>query len=586
MKKNPLLDREFLVELDQYHEKEVWAKIIALDINEKPQEEITGRVTQGGSINVDGTSAVRRSCSFSMVAKNVNINDFYWGLHTKFKLLMGLTNKINPEYPEIIWFPQGVYILTSFNTSQSTNSYNISVQGKDKMCLLNGEIGGSLTAPIDFGKIEERDEEGNLTITDIPIKDIIKEAVHEYAKEPWHNIIVNDLEDLGIELLEYRGSRPLYMLINESTGEVINMTSNETIKIYNDSIGKTISQINSENLLNKLTEFYPGMTQGYYTGYLKYPFKENDPKYSVAKIEYGQTAGYRLTDITYPGDLIANQGDPLTSILDKLVQMLGQFEYFYDLDGRFVFQKKKTYIQTTWNNLVTTLEDEVIADINATPYGYEFEGNNLTVSFSNNPNLTNLRNDFSIWGVRTSATGAEIPVHLRYAIDKKPWYYKTIDGRVYCTNPSLVQPTKSPLLEGLNDDWREIIYQMAKDYRKHNHDDDFLIKVRENNIVNGEYLYPTGYTGYEQYYIDLEGFWRQLYNPNYMIDDKKLNMGGDGPIETEIELNELGMFSGVDIKDIYLYPIKQITNIWESKKDENNKEIKDDEGKLILKHSP
>ena len=55
---------------------------------------------------------------------------------------------------------------------------------------------------------------------------------------------------------------------------------------------------------------------------------------------------------------------------------------------------------------------------------------------------------------------------------------------------------------------------MAKDYRKHNHDDDFLINVRENNTINGKYLYPTGYTGYEQYYIDLTGFWRELYNPN------------------------------------------------------------------------
>jgi hypothetical protein len=47
---------------------------------------------------------------------------------------------------------------------------------------------------------------------------------------------------------------------------------------------------------------------------------------------------------------------------------------------------------------------------------------------------------------------------------------------------------------------------MAKDYRKHNHDDDFLIKVRDNNIFADKYLYPDGYTGYEQYYIDLEGF--------------------------------------------------------------------------------
>jgi hypothetical protein len=26
-------------------------------------------------------------------------------------------------------------------------------------------------------------------------------------------------------------------------------------------------------------------------------------------------------------------------------------------------------------------------------------------------------------------------------------------------------------------------------------------------------LYSTGYTGYEQYYIDLQGFWRELYDP-------------------------------------------------------------------------
>ena len=33
-------------------------------------------------------------------------------------------------------------------------------------------------------------------------------------------------------------------------------------------------------------------------------------------------------------------------------------------------------------------------------------------------------------------------------------------------------------------DWREIIYQMAKDYRKHNHEDDFYVQVRKNNGKN------------------------------------------------------------------------------------------------------
>ena len=37
----------------------------------------------------------------------------------------------------------------------TNNNYTISIGGKDKMCLLNGDVGGSLPASIDFGAIEE-----------------------------------------------------------------------------------------------------------------------------------------------------------------------------------------------------------------------------------------------------------------------------------------------------------------------------------------------------------------------------------------------------------------------------------------------
>jgi hypothetical protein len=66
-------------------------------------------------------------------------------------------NSIDPTYPDIIWFKQGIYLITSFSTTHNTNSFNISIQGKDKMSLLNGEIGGSLESSVDFGKIEEED---------------------------------------------------------------------------------------------------------------------------------------------------------------------------------------------------------------------------------------------------------------------------------------------------------------------------------------------------------------------------------------------------------------------------------------------
>ena len=99
-------------------------------------------------------------------------------------------------------------------------------------------------------------------------------------------------------------------------------------------------------------------------------------------------------------------------------------------------------------------------------------------------------------------------------------------------------------------DWRELIFQMAKDYRKYAHytpydendgkehpftneelleiANNFATKIRENNGKNedGEWRYPTGKTGYEQYYTDLEGFWRQLYCPPVILETQDYTKTG------------------------------------------------------------
>ena len=76
-------------------------------------------------------------------------------------------------------------VITNFSTALSASGYNISIAGKDKMCLLNGELSGSLFTTVDFGKFEYYDNKtGITTIEDVPIKEIIREAVHEYAQEP------------------------------------------------------------------------------------------------------------------------------------------------------------------------------------------------------------------------------------------------------------------------------------------------------------------------------------------------------------------------------------------------------------------
>jgi hypothetical protein len=82
----------------------LYAKIVDLNVYEDPIEEIQGKVT-GGSINVDGNSAVRRSCSLQLFAYDIKLTDYYWGVKTKFNLSIGLKNLIDNNYPEIIWFP-------------------------------------------------------------------------------------------------------------------------------------------------------------------------------------------------------------------------------------------------------------------------------------------------------------------------------------------------------------------------------------------------------------------------------------------------------------------------------------------------
>ena len=90
-----------------------------------------------------------------MVSPDVDVTNTYWALKNKFKLEVGVENTIDPRYPNIIWFKQGTYVFTSLNMNVQANNFTISLNGKDKMTLLNGELGGSINASTDFGQIEE-----------------------------------------------------------------------------------------------------------------------------------------------------------------------------------------------------------------------------------------------------------------------------------------------------------------------------------------------------------------------------------------------------------------------------------------------
>jgi hypothetical protein len=95
------------------------------------------------------------------------------------------------------------------------------------MCLLNGDIAGTLPHTTDFGVEEYYDSTTGITeYTHIPIKRIIRESVQNFGNELAKNIVINDIDDAGLELLEYRGNVPLFLFREVNSDVFTNMTLN------------------------------------------------------------------------------------------------------------------------------------------------------------------------------------------------------------------------------------------------------------------------------------------------------------------------------------------------------------------------
>lgn len=503
-----------------------------------------------------------------MVAPDVDMNNTYWALKNKFKLEVGVENNIDSRYPELCWFKQGIYCFTSLSMSNQTSNFTITLSGKDKTCLLNGDLGGTITASTDFGQLEEQTlmEDGTYLydLTDIPIIKIIKNLVHTYANEPMSNIIINDVDEYGLELLEYRADVPMYMfhsaVPDEDNGyladydKIGNITFNKK-KEYkvvwlngnnpkSSEYGKG-SEIYLADLADKYE--YPGYVEltGTSTNYaIAIQPVDGTEVYFVSKYEYGDTAGYRPTDLTYPGELTANIGETVASILDKIKNMFTAFEYFYDVDGRFVFQQKKNYVNESWTPKVETEDGNYVQDaMYSSSAVYFFENEKIVTAVSNQPNLLNFKNDYSIWGKRTSVSGTDLPVHLRQAIMEKPTHYVserryynnienedeyTIEKKYFVTQDYSTTMDKNNEIPVYIVDWREIIYQMAADYYNM---DEWLDNNSYNNKPSGEITFrqlvqlnnpdicTEGRTGYEMFYTDMQGFWRQLYFPGLKYNE-------------------------------------------------------------------
>lgn len=506
-------DTDFLKALDKQNARTHYAKIILLSFDEKPIKEIQGTITSG-SLNVNGSSAVRRTISLSMLAsfENINIDDIdnEISINKKVRIFIGLKNtmKSYEHYGDIIWFPCGLFILTSANVSRGTSGWTISINGKDKMCLLDGTVGGVLPASVTFHESQVQLDNGDIEIRQPTIYQIIYEAVNHWGGEPIENIIISDLDETVKQLVRYRGDSAIYF-----------------------------------------SEDYSAMS---FTQSDDFPYMYSN----------GKDAGYKETEFTYPDELILNAGDSVVTLLDKITSVLSNYEYFYDVEGKFVFQQIKNYLNTA-SPLTDLDERDYVKNYNNAKFLYSLTDLDTTTAITKTPKYDNLKNDFYVWGQRKTATDQEVAIRYHLAIDAKPiidkagkYMWKVSDKETkliirYDFNDIAdgytVSGYKTELISTPCDEWREELYRQALD-------------AQVTNSVYDNYYDSELIAEWRDLYDPMKAEWRgDHWNPDVFENPEKIKFWLDfidaGSEIGRYSINQIGRRTKVvnnkDIKTVY-----------------------------------
>ena len=400
-----LKDNHFLKMIDTLPVKQQYLKLTILDWNEESLNEIQGKAISG-SLNIDGKSSLRRTANFTMFAQE-DKNDLTainqeLSINRKAKLEIGILNTVpqyiyeffneiaqktdfatinyQQKYGDIIWFPLGIFIIFDPNITHQLSGVTISITLKDKMCLLNGDAGGVIPATVNFSQRE--DEYGVITVP--TMRQTIYQLVNHFGLENASKIIIDDLQDRIKQVVQYIGSEPAYLGRKEREQANIFVTRQEAEREYDQ----------------------------------------------ITEIQYGMDIGYIMTDFTYPGVLECNGGETVTSVIDKIIAALGNYEYFYDVYGNFHFQQIKNYLNKTYTT--TVLEDpNYDLDLTGGKSVYTFDDTKLITTVANAPKYSNIKNDFIVWGVRKNTLDIQIPIRYHLAIDKKPQIGQTHYARLY-----------------------------------------------------------------------------------------------------------------------------------------------------------
>ena len=411
----PLLTEEeykdFLQAIDDMQIKEQSIGIRILNQLDEPLAEIEGYAT-AGSISLNGSSAIRRSGSLTMMAQTfapegsspAHIGHLYPLSDQKYSInevtnienLISINKRVKIEVklanssrfavlkkekeedekptvriqPAAFIFELGIFVVKNATVSHSTGGLQISMTLGDKMCLLNGECGGELQSAITHSPIGVINSDGEIVDEKVKIETLVRQFVREYAglsDERIHIAVPTTIQNL----VRWTNESPVYLTQN---GVQFSLDVNQT--------------------------------QGSVT------------------LNYNDIIGLQFTDFVYPGELTSQPGESVVNVLDKIKNAVGNYEYFFDVEGDFWFQEIQNFINhgSAIDDLANAIAEQYLIDSSTMKSVYQFNDGTLITAYNNAPQYTKIKNDITVWGQKSDS---KLGIRYHLIIDSSDADYNT-----------------------------------------------------------------------------------------------------------------------------------------------------------------
>lgn len=449
--------------IDTFQFRTQLIKIIILDKNEYPLYAIEGRAT-GGSININAASTTRRTGSLTLVTTPSNDDSLMAKLHevTNIKSLLSMNKRVKIEVGiknsgmdfqtiDTFWISLGVLLIQ--NASVTYNNQGITIQLKmvDKMALLNGEMGGTFSQDVIHapnGIFDLSSGKQKIVNEQIKVYDLVESLVHKFGELQPHEYIISVPHSVK-NIITWTDKRPLY-----KTKESLSLISSKEAMCY----------------------------------------------------EQGDIIGYTMTDFVYPIEsgktLESKAGESITSVLDKIKNTLGNYEYFFDINGVFHFQEIQNYINEGSNidNLSEAIAEKYFINSDRSLKAvYSFNDAVLITSYVNNPQYNQIKNDFSVWGKKNDK-----PIQYHLILQKIPqdmeklyWKITIIDGKISteCIENSNDISNKNFITQGKGEEANQWLINFSAQDRpgrtgSHRYTDDWRLKLWLESYATDKILTP------------------------------------------------------------------------------------------------